>query len=172
VAPNTPAASAHMPPAPVPRSGKAWPFHDWDRAEAFVFNDFDARPGVPLRVYDGEGWSPHVSDRKPLSGAQALEAVALVRITEGDAEMSKCPFPRHAVVLYADDVPVASINVCFECTDILVWPPWDDRDTSRLSLEEIERFGKKKRSQHDIAFPRWQRFFRDSLGFAIDRSRE
>lgn len=167
-----PDASAPAAPPPVERTGKEWPFHAWDRAEAVTFNRFAMRPGVPLRAYDEGGWSPHVVDRKAVTTAQAKKAVELLARTEGDVTVSKCPFPRHAVVLFDGDVPVASVNVCFSCGDILLWPRWSpEPDWERLTKKEraaIESRREKQLALYDRTFPQWKTFFRDEVGFAID----
>jgi hypothetical protein len=91
--------------------------------------------------------------------------------------MTKCPFPRHAVVLYDHDVPVASVNVCFECGDILLWPrlgppaiDWDKLTPAQTkkALAELEADGAKKQKLFGQVFPKWKTFFRDSVGFPID----
>ena len=165
-------AEPSPPPPPVTRTGKVWPFHAWDRAEAVTFNQFRMRPGAPLYAYDEKGWSPHLVDRKPITGAQAKTAVDLVDQTQGDVAVSKCPFPRHAVVLYEGEVPVASINVCFSCGDILLWPRWspapDWEKMTKKQLAEHELHQKKQLVMYDKAFPRWKELFRDGIRFPID----
>ena len=152
--------------------GKVWPFRAWDRAEAFTFNHVPFGPGAPLRVYDAaHGWSDKIVERRPITAGQAERAVGWVRETSGDVEVSKCPFPRHAVVLYAGDAPVGTINVCFECGDILVWPAIDppvaDDDASPAAERRREQATKKKLAAYDRVFPRWQQFFRDELEFPL-----
>lgn len=173
---STPDAGADTsPPAappPVDRAGKVWPFHPWDRAEAVTFNRFAMRPGVPLHAYDERGWSPHLAERKRLASAQAKSAVDLVTETRGDVLISACPFPRHAVVLFDGDVPVASINVCFSCGDILLWPRWSIEPASekltKRGRAELELQRKKQLALYDKVFPQWTSFFRDDVGVAID----
>lgn len=161
------------PPALVTRSGKEWPFHGWTRAEALTFNRFDMRPGAQLRVYDDRGWSDHVGERKALAMPDAQRALDWVKQTEGDVSVSKCPFPRHAVVLFEGDVPVASINVCFECGDIMVWPSWQpEPDWDRLTAKQRKDLAARNQRQmkrYEQVFPRWKQFFRDDLGFAIEQ---
>lgn len=152
-------------PPPVTRTGKVWPYHVWDRAEAVTFNHVPEGPNVGLYAYDEDGWSEHLLDRKSISSSQAAQAVALVKATEGGVEVSKCPFPRHAVILYDGEVPVASINVCFQCGDILIWPPWPGN--------EIGTPGWKGRHDHQLVlhkqtFPKWKTFFKDDVGFAVE----
>lgn len=175
--PDAEAPAVATKPPPVERSGKTWPFHGWDRAEAFTFNRFRMRPGAPFRIYDDEGWSKHVGDRKPLDATLAKQAVDLVLAGKSELEMTKCPFPRHAVVFYDHDIPVASVNVCFECGDILLWPRWGkpEADWDKLTdaqkkkaLAELEAESTRKQKLFDQVFPKWKTFFRDSVGFPID----
>jgi hypothetical protein len=78
------------------------------------------------------------------------------------------------VVLYEGDIPVASINICFECGDILLWPRWEQKpepDWSNLTdkqWKEIELESAKKLKLYKKAFPKWKVFFRDEIGFSID----
>ena len=171
-APATTPPAAKTRPAPVKRSGKVWPFHVWDHAVAVTFNQFPMRPEAQLHAYSDEGWSEHVVDRKPITEAQAKKAVELVTRTQGDVMVSKCPFPRHAVVLYDGEVPVASIDVCFSCGDILLWPRWEpapdwDKMTSK-QRNDLELRRKKQMALYEKVFPTWQTFFRDEIGFPID----
>ena len=171
-APASTPPAARTKPAPVTRTGKVWPFHAWDHAVAVTFNQFPMRGGPQLHAYNEEGWSEHVVDKKPITETQAKKAVELVSRTQGDVSVSKCPFPRHAVVLYEGEVPVASINVCFSCGDILLWPRWEpapdwDKLTSK-QMKEIELRHKKQLALYEKVFPTWQTFFRDELGFPID----
>jgi hypothetical protein len=142
-------------PAPAPAATRPsdavrkWPYVAWDRAEAVTFNQFPGRGGVPLRVVDDKGWSPHVAKRTAITREQALRALDLLAVTEGELLVSKCPFPRHAIVLFAGDTAVASANVCFECGDILTWPPWRD-----VANPEPVRF-----AAYLASFPQWEAFF-------------
>jgi hypothetical protein len=150
--------SAAAPPPKVARSGRVWPFHAWDRAEAVTFNEFSMRPRTQLRAYDEHGWSPHIKLRKPVDERSASQAIDIVKAMQGEVEVSKCPFPRHAVVFYEGDVPVASANICFECGDILLWPAWGPPP------EESE----KQLKIYEKHFPRWKSFFR-SLEIPTDK---
>lgn len=168
------APQAHAQAAPAPLTPiEGWPFHAWDRAEAITYNQVPYGPGIPLRVYDaGHGWSPNIRERTPISAAQAERAVAWVKTTRGEVEVSKCAFPRHAVVLYAGETPVGSANVCFECGDILVWPDFeprddDDDDASPAAARKRERAYAKKLAAYKKVFPQWERLFRDELGFSL-----
>lgn len=158
-----PPPTADKPSTPLTPS-KTWPFVAWDRAEAFTFNHVAYGPGIPLRVYDATtGWSPEIVERAPISADQAGRAVDRVVATRGTLEVSKCAFPRHAVVLYAGDTPVGSVNVCFECGDILVWPDFEPP----ASGPTAERRHRQQMKAYKRVFPEWERFFRDDLGFPL-----
>jgi hypothetical protein len=158
-----PPAIADKPSTPLTPS-KTWPFVAWDRAEAFTFNQVAYGPGIPLRVYDATaGWSPKIAERAPISADQAGRAVERVVATRGTLEVSKCAFPRHAVVLFAGDTPVGSVNVCFECGDILVWPDFEPP----ASGPTAERRHRQQMKAYKRVFPEWERFFRDDLGFPL-----
>jgi hypothetical protein len=173
--PPPPAVPSRAPvrPEAVPRTGKVWPFHTWTRAEAAWFNRFFIRADVPLLAYDDvHGYSPHISDRRPISNAQAAAAVELAAATNGDVEVSKCPFPRHAVILFDGETPVASINVSFECGDILTWPRFAPAPasgtTTDLGLKRLHVKQLEQERRYARIFPRWRTFFRDDVGLPID----
>ena len=142
-----------------------WPFVQWDHAKAYVFN-LEIGPQLSLYAYNAsKGWNTRIDSEHALTPAQAETAVTLAEMTQGEMLVSKCPMPRHAVVLFSGETPVASINVCFECGDILVWPRWR-RDP---------RWPEKKQDMHaslmkayDRAFPKWETFFGKTLGLDLD----
>ncbi len=149
------------PATPLPAAA-TWPFVAWDRAEAFTYNHVPYGPGIPLRVYDeANGWSRKIVERRALTADQAGRAVKWVAATGGEVEVSKCAFPRHAVVLYAGEVPVGTVNVCFECGDILVWPAFDRAAAPK------QGGGAKPMAAYKKVFPQWERLFRDELGFSL-----
>lgn len=162
------------PPAPVERAGKVWPFHDYVSAEAVVFNQFEIKPGVQFVAYNDQGWNRHIAKRQKISPAQMKAAVDLINDTKGGVVVSKCAFPRHAIVLFdADDVPIASINVCFQCGDILIWPHWTKPPHDWEKLENnMMRNAEVRMRRYDIAFPKWKKLFRDKLGFGPDIEKE
>ncbi len=130
------------------------------------------REHVQLHAYEDDGWSTHLADRKPLTNTQAKRAVELVTKTQGEVEVSKCPFPRHSVVLYDGDLPVASIDICFTCGDILLWPSWETRpDPEKMTDKQLKEFAQRSAAQmklYEKVFPSWKTFFRDEVGFPID----
>lgn len=155
------------PPPAVARTGKQWPFHTWDKAVFVQYNHFPAHHLPPLDVYDDKGWTPFLFAKRDLTADQGKRALALVAEMKGRADVSKCPFPRHGVVFLEGDVPVASVSVCFECGDILVWPEWTPGERARRekrSLAELEREGKQMLLRHDKVFPKWKAFLEKDLG--------
>jgi len=175
VAPSPPDAAPGPPPDAAPAIA-TWPFTAWDRAEAFTYNHVDYGPGIPLMVYDeSTGWSPNLVDRIAISQDVAERAVAYTIATRGEIEVSKCPFPRHAIVFYAGDTPVGSVNVCFSCGDVLVWPEFEprldddpDADYSKAEQKKIDKRDQQKFAAYEKTYPKWEALFRDDLGWSID----
>ncbi len=160
------------PASPPLRTIATWPFTAWDRAEVVTYNHVPYGPGVALRAYDAaHGWSPKIALRRAITPEQGTRAVQWVIATRGEVEVSKCAFPRHAVVLLAGDVPVGSVNVCFECGDILVWPdldpPPDYEHWSDAKQKQQDRRVRKQLAAYKTVFPQWERFFRDELGLSL-----
>ncbi|MEB2313529.1 MAG: hypothetical protein OZ921_03480 [Sorangiineae bacterium] len=172
--PATAARAAPLPPSA--RAGERWPFHAWNRGEAVTFNHFALRPEVSLYAVNDRGWSPYLVEARPLDEAQVRRAVELIEATRGEVEISKCPFPRHAVVLYDGQTPVASINVCFECGDILLWPAWepasDDASMSEREMKRAQGRAQAKLKLYEAVFPHWRAFFGEELGFPIEQRYE
>ncbi len=123
VAPPTPR------PAPITPENGAWPFAAWSYAKAYTFNFF-ADSNTQLQVVTADKvWSPYIRSEQLVSEAQARSAAKLVQSINGTFENSKCIFPRHAIVYFdARDEPIASVDVCFECDGILVWPDYKTKD--------------------------------------------
>ncbi|MEM6995542.1 MAG: hypothetical protein AAF721_33840 [Myxococcota bacterium] len=171
-APHAPAADTNATPPPEPpRSNfvadgltptKQWPFFAWDHAEAFIFNLQEFQPGMKIRVYsESEGWNELIDRTLPLSNELASKAIEMLEPTHGQLEVSKCPVPRHAVVLFSGEVPVGTINICFQCGDIMIWPPYKPGPS----------WQKKKRAMYDKlmkaydrSFPKWIVFFEKHVG--------
>jgi len=124
----------------APEHRRPWPFTEWKTAKAYSFNRVSFGPGSTLFAYrDGE-WNESITETKELSISQAQAALELNHRMGGNVNVSKCAFPRHAVVFFdAQDQPVGSVNICFECGDILVWPAYYDDETDlsfRFSMNE------------------------------------
>jgi hypothetical protein len=158
-------------PSVVTRTGTEWPYHAYDRAEALTFNQYsetNAPRDFGLYAYSDRGWNHHLSARKSITAAQASKARALLKIT-GQFELTKCTFPRHAVVLYEGDTPIASINVCFECGGILTWPE------EHVEPPKVEPPFEEQLKQWHVAvalftrtLPKWKSFFQDDVGLSVD----
>lgn len=156
---NTSAAMAPATPAPAtPDPATTWPFAGWKSAKAYTFNFFAYGPGYQERVYDpDQGWVPSIRSTHELSLEQALAVQAKVHEAQGSFPMSKCPFPRHAVVYFDEgDQPVAMVNVCFECGDLFAWPDFEDVEVADKSEAAYER-----------AFAHLKALFGDELGEPI-----
>lgn len=141
--------------AKVKRSGTTWPFHKWDRAEVVVMNWAPYGPGTSMNAVNDRGWSPHVKYRAALDKNHTTEAVAIITKQHGELYVSKCPAPRHSVVLYDGDDPVASIDVCFTCHDVLLWPQWITKPTQA----DYDRAQKME----EMFIGAWHRVFIDDL---------
>lgn len=143
---------------------ETWPLVRWDHAKAYVFN-LERGPGLSLYAYnESKGWNTRIDSEHEITQQQAETAVSLAETTLGTMLVSKCPMPRHAVVLFAGETPVASINVCFECGDILVWPEWE-RDPSWP--ERKQEMHAKLLKAYDRTFPKWEAFFGKTLGLDL-----
>ncbi len=152
-----------------PAGRQDWPPAAWDHARAYAYNLVPAGPGHALRVWDAGGWSPDIAQTLPLDAEQASLALELTHRTQGEVRASKCAFPRHAVVFFdAQDQPVASVNVCFECSDILVWPPYfadEEAAAQRMAQQVVTGEGDDAFPQpllftvHDEVLGRWEGFF-------------
>ena len=154
---------------PVARDAKECPFHPFDRAVAVTSETQHIRRG--FHAYDQYGENG-IAERKPLTKAQMDKAVALAKKVEGTIEVSKCPFPRHAVILMDGDRGIASINVCFECGDILVWPDYRLKDPSAKQPYDspaVQARMKRQLRAYDAVFPEWTAFFKDELKLPIDK---
>jgi hypothetical protein len=160
VVPTLAQAAPDEAPRSVERATSTWPYRAWDRAEAITFNRGKLQHPVKLRVVDGDGWSPEVATRQPMSLKQARRAAALVEVAGGDFLVSNCPLPRHAVVLYDGDEPVGSANVCFTCGDILVWPAVPEGVGTRPDFGDgWRRFDE----YHARTLERWKALFEGEL---------
>ncbi|MAA80158.1 MAG: hypothetical protein CL916_12970 [Deltaproteobacteria bacterium] len=123
---------------------KSWPPSPWKTAKAYAFNQQEFGPRAQLYAYKEGVWSTNITQEKELTTQQAHDALELTHRLGGTLRVSKCAFPRHAVVFFNEqEKPVASINICFQCGDILVWPPysteedWNQQRFSQQGAEEM-----------------------------------
>ena len=158
-----------LPPTPqfAPETRSDWPFTEWKTAKAYAYNMKNFGPGASLFVYrDGE-WNSSITTEIALTDSQAQAALELNHRLGGDINVSKCAFPRHAVVFFDDNKqPVGSVNVCFECGDILVWPPYYDKDED-LSF----RYAQSENAElpkfidfHEKTLPAWEDLLMKTVG--------
>lgn len=143
------------------RERTEWP-GEWASAKAYLFNmESGYGPGSTLFAWKDGTWHPRLEGEAALSDEMAAAALELVHRAQGELLMSKCPFPRHAVVFFdADGEPLGSVNVCFECTDILVWPPYygdgeeaEAAEEAKFSMSRKATLADKKRKKAD---PDWE----------------
>ena len=145
----------------------SWPPTSWTSAKAYSFNQVDFGPGVELYAYKDGVWSTNITQEKELTKQQAHDALELNHRLGGTLIVSKCAFPRHAVVFFdANDQPVASINVCFSCGDILVWPPyslaadWNQQRFSQQGSGDMPHIF----SAHEQILPVWNSMLLKQMG--------
>ena len=104
---------------------KTWPPQEWTHAKAYTFNFVRYGPGNSNYIYKEDTWNKNTPVPFSINKEQAEYALKLVHQTAGDVETTKCTFPRHGIVYFnAQDEPIASINYCFSCEAVLVWPPY------------------------------------------------
>ncbi|MFT7581074.1 MAG: hypothetical protein ACI9MR_002748 [Myxococcota bacterium] len=144
---------------------KTWPFVQWDNAKVAIFDLAPYSPRSHKRAFSKAKGMVVGTHLRPITAAQAQEAIGLLEPTFGEALVSKCPNPRHALVLYTGKQPVASINVCFECGDILIDPPYRQGASWPTKKEALNKAAMKGYEQ---AFPKWQAFFESDLGIPTD----
>ena len=145
-----------------------------DEAEMQQVKDLLIQAKPTLLAYDDRGWSRRVVRKRAITAQQANEALTLAKAGGGDLLVSKCPFPRHAVVFMDGDVPVASVNVCFSCGDVLLWPEWPGRtlkeNATDIELKRFEIAQQKVEALHAKTYPKWKVFFRDGLAMPLEWS--
>lgn len=163
-----PAPSIPVPPAGLARTGSRWPYHAWTRAEAVTLNG-DVHHGVGKngRIPDyyavREGAvAVSLGERKPITEEQAKEAIAYAAKANFSVFLSQCFDPRHAVVFFDGDVPVASINVCFECEGVQAWPKPEDVAPTKAKPMSPARAEAAWRA----TVPKWEAYFR-GIGFVV-----
>ena len=144
---------------------RPWPPRKWDRAEAYVFNgELGANGKTDAHIWN-ETWSDSIQKAIPLTPAQAELSLELIHRGGGTFVLTKCPIvPRHGVVFFAGDEPVASWSLCFECGDALTWPTYH---ASREEEAERYRWTKEEDGEivflydqlHSLLMAKWKRYF-------------
>ena len=144
---------------------KKWPFYKWDSARAVVYNLVDQQDAISLHSWSPTfGLNPSVHLQPELTKAQADSALKLLAATQGGLNVSKCAFPRHGIVFYSQGVPVGSIDLCFECGDILIYPPY--KQAPNWPDKKLKMYGKLMK-RYDNVFPKWEKLFGEELGLAL-----
>ena len=136
-----------------------WPYTEWTSAKAYAFNHKKFGPKAELFVYRDGIWNESIVYETALSPLQIEKSLELNHRLGGTLIVSKCAFPRHAVVLFNEqEQPVASINVCFSCGDILIWPKyhtdpsWEDARYSAQTEDGVPLIY----SAHEEILPIWE----------------
>ena len=144
----------------------SWPPSPWKKARAYAFNQQEYGPGSQLYAYKEGTWNPSITAELELTNQQAYDALELTHRLGGTLKVSKCAFPRHAVVFFDEqDQPIASVNVCFQCGDILVWPPystdedWNQQRFAEQGAEEMPLIF----DAHEQVLPLWSTLLIDQL---------
>ena len=116
---------------------RTWPLEDWSYAKAYTFNFVPYGPGNNSFVYRDGTWNEKIEHTVDITKDEADNALELIHHTAGDIESSGCIFPRHGIVYFNEaDEPIASINYCFSCEGILLWPHYLDQK-DKLALYEL-----------------------------------
>lgn len=117
-------------------------------------------PDSEMHAYDETGFSQRLAYRAPLDPEIAQRSVAIAVKEGGELVTTKCPVPRHAVILFDGETPVASINVDLTCNNVLLWPQWPAKPTSaqqamapKVAMEFIPQWRDVFESQ--LHFPMW-----------------
>lgn len=151
-------------------AGQSWPFKSWHHAKAYSFNMFHARGDVPATILKDGKWSPYIVSEKALSGDVALDVAKTISYTKGSVGDSKCFFPRHAIVYFdKNDDPVASVDICFECSGVVVSPDFSISNEERYGYfeEKTERFVPGTTALLEKVIPKYQEIF-EKIGFETD----
>ena len=117
-------------------------------------------PDSEMRAYDDTGWTQRLAYRAPLDAAIAQRSVAMAVKEGGEILTTKCPIPRHAIVLFEGETAVASINVDFTCENVLLWPkPASTASDTQMAPKLAAEFLPHWRDifEGQLRFPMWDR---------------
>jgi hypothetical protein len=111
---------------------RSWPGVEWKTARAYAFNFFpgrsphDAKRPFSPRPWTDPAYSEDIVRDIPLSTEAALIAIELIHRSGGGLITTRCPlFIRHAIVFFdAENAPVGSMEICFECSDSVTTPDY------------------------------------------------
>ncbi len=161
---------------PLPQEGRRpWPKQAWSYAKAYSYNFVPFGPGQNAYLYREGKWNEKIEKSIDINKEQADYALSLVHHTAGSIESSGCVFPRHGIVYFNQaDEPVASINYCFSCEGVLVWPPYFDspkEEADKYALS-VSRDGDDSEPQplvveiYEQLRPSWENLFLEVLAFS------
>jgi hypothetical protein len=114
-------------PSQLPAKGvNGWPNVAFTRVEGFQFEtESDKKNAFGFLT----GSEPRLGELKNHVRAQAMLSVTqterlLVGVFDSTENQvgSRCYNPHHIFVFYAADLPVAAVEVCFECKGVRTWP--------------------------------------------------
>jgi hypothetical protein len=107
----------------------AWPNVEYTYVKAYTFNFQSPKNGVDHGILsrDGKMAKSVVGEPYKITNEKAQQIIETVTENADNTKMlivglSKCFLPRHAVVFYNGDKPVAYIDMCFECQAIRLFP--------------------------------------------------
>lgn len=150
-----------------------WPPEAWSYAKAYTYNFVPYGPhGKTNYIYFDDEWSDDIEQSIDITKEEANYAIQLVHHTAGDVEASSCIFPRHGIVYFDEsDKPVASINYCFSCEGVLVWPSYfetmeEEKQKYELTLPIEDPDSYPEPTVIEIYYelqPNWKSLFLDVL---------
>ena len=124
-----------------------WPYVKYSYAKAFGFNMHNAKNprSVSGSIIQRDGsLNSNVYFESKLSEKEAAKVQQQVERAEGTRILTKCPFqPRHAVVFFGEnDEPLAAMNVCFSCQDMVAQPDVNVEDEDKKDPYKGDGFDK------------------------------
>ena len=144
---------------------RPWPPLKWDNAKAYVFNaELGPNGKTDVHIWNAT-WSDSIQEVIPLTTAEAELSLELIHRGGGTFVLTKCPIvPRHAVVYFDGDQPVASWSLCFECGDALTWPSYhatreEESERYRWTKEEAGEVVFLYDQLHSALMVKWKRYF-------------
>ncbi|MCP4443234.1 MAG: hypothetical protein GY810_30390 [Aureispira sp.] len=125
-----------------------WPYKAYKYAKIYGYNigkpkDLPRKDGrMQMAIVNKEGvFNPNIKYTEGISIELAEKVQKHVEKMEGTRILSKCFFPRHAIVLFdVNDDVVARVEVCFTCEDVRVVPDVNIPDDEKSSPYIGENF--------------------------------
>jgi hypothetical protein len=129
---------------------KSFPEVPYSYAKTYLFNLLESKGRPDQKIWDGNEYAQSkLGDGKIVDekSKKILSGITNQDMSSLNLGLSKCFTPRHGVIYFnEDDVPVASISICFECEKISLFPnPYPDVDYSasfseKKALKQLESF--------------------------------